>query len=106
MRSIRTTTSIFGLIGFALLVPTAASAQSAAPDDEASVSNEIIVTAQRREERSVDVPITITTVSADQLATANVQALPDIARLTPGLRFDYSSGFFQPTIRGVGTPMV
>jgi iron complex outermembrane recepter protein len=106
MRSIRTTTSVFGLIGFALLAPAAAWAQPAASDDEASVSNDIVVTAQRREERAVDVPITITSVSAEQLATANVQALPDIARLTPGLRFDYSSGFFQPTIRGVGTPMV
>jgi iron complex outermembrane recepter protein len=103
VRSIRTTTSVFGLIGFALLAPTAASAQSVAADEGASVSSEIVVTAQRREERSVDVPISVTTISAAQLATANVQDLSDVSRVTPGLRFDNTGSFAQPTIRGVGT---
>jgi iron complex outermembrane receptor protein len=35
--------------------------------------------------------------------TANVQNLVDIQRLTPALRFDNQSAFFQPTIRGIGT---
>ena len=67
---------------------------------------EIVVTAQRREERSVDVPISITTIGSEQLAAANVDELSDIARVSPGVRFDFSSGFFQPTIRGVGTSNV
>ena len=64
---------------------------------------EFIVTAQRREERAVDVPITISSLSQQELVTANVQTLSDIQRLTPALRFDNQSGFFQPTIRGIGT---
>ncbi|MDB5970391.1 MAG: TonB-dependent receptor [Hydrocarboniphaga sp.] len=64
---------------------------------------EIVVTAQRREEASRDVPITITTLSVDQLATANVTQLSDTAKLTPGLRFDTQGPAMQPTIRGVGT---
>lgn len=103
IQTVRTATSVFGLIGAVALSSMPAFAQA---NDEAAASNEIVVTAQRREERSVDVPITVTSLGADQLETANVQALPDIVKLTPGLRFDYSSGFFQPTIRGVGTPMV
>jgi iron complex outermembrane receptor protein len=49
------------------------------------------------------VPITITTLGTDQLATANVNALSDTAKLTPGLRFDTQGPAMQPTIRGVGT---
>lgn len=66
----------------------------------------VIVTAQRREERSVDVPITVTTLGDAQLATANIEDLSDITKLTPALRFDFSGGFYQPTIRGVTTAVV
>lgn len=65
--------------------------------------SEIVVTAQRRSERDVDVPITITTLDPAQLSAAHVQTLADIAALTPALRFDSQSTFVQPTIRGVGT---
>jgi iron complex outermembrane recepter protein len=71
-------------------------------NDTASYS-EIVVTAQRREERSVDVPITVTTLSAEVLETANARDLADISKVTPGLRFDAASSFVQPTIRGIGT---
>ena len=71
--------------------------------DDASGDGEIIVTAQRRAERQVDVPITVTTLGSEQLETANVEDLSDISRLTPSLRFDYGGAFAQPTIRGIGT---
>ncbi|MFA7602720.1 MAG: TonB-dependent receptor [Novosphingobium sp.] len=100
IHTIRTATSVFGLIGLAAL---ATPAMAQAESDEASVSNEIVVTAQRRAERSVDVPISVTTLAADTLATANVQDLSDISRVTPSLRFDNTGAFAQPTIRGVGT---
>ncbi|HEV7445274.1 MAG TPA: TonB-dependent receptor [Steroidobacteraceae bacterium] len=64
---------------------------------------EVVVTAQRRSELSRDVPISITSLSADALEQSGVQQLGDIAKLTPALRFDASGSFFQPTIRGVGT---
>ena len=71
--------------------------------EAAGANGEIVVTAQRREELSRDVPISITSLSGDQLATANVSQLSDTARLTPGLRFDSQGPAVQPTIRGVGT---
>src|SRR5579864_6676628 len=92
-----------------IIAPTAAEAQSAQSTGAAATGGnptgleEIVVTAQRREERSVDVPITITSLSQQQLRTANVQNLTDIQQLTPALRFDNQSAFFQPTIRGIGT---
>ncbi len=73
---------------------------------QATEGDEIVVTAQRRAERAVDVPIAITTIGSDQLETANVNSLAGIASLTPSLRFDTAAAFSQPTIRGVGTSMV
>jgi len=98
----RTAVSALALSAAATFVPTAALAQTGANANEA----EIVVTAQRREERQVDVPITITNLGPQQLAAANVQSLPDIVKVTPALRFDNAGAFFQPTIRGVGTPVV
>ena len=106
---IRAMTTVFALSGsgclaLAALLPTAAQAQSAATAVQpADAGTEIVVTAQRRNERQVDVPITVTTLGADQLATANVNQLSDTAKLTPGLRFDTQGPAMQPTIRGVGT---
>jgi iron complex outermembrane receptor protein len=97
-------TSVFGLAALLGLVPSAALAQTTGPQNAAvPEEGEIIVTAQRRDERARDVPIAITTVGAAQLETANVNQLSDLPRLTPALRFDSSGTFSQPTIRGVGT---
>ena len=88
------------------IAAVAAPAFAQAADEEAGVNDgDIVVTAQRRSEKSVDVPITITAINASQLETANVQNLSDISKLTPALRFDNAGGWFQPTIRGVGTPV-
>lgn len=86
-----------------LIAPGIAFAQV---EEGSSGNGEIVVTAQRRAERSVDVPITVTTLGADQLATANARDLVDIAKITPSLRFDSAAGFTQPTIRGIGTSVV
>ena len=77
------------------------------PNQAASNSNEgmdeIVVTAQRRSERLTDVPVSITAISSDQLAQADVQTLMDVSKLTPALRFDYVGPNVQPSIRGIGT---
>lgn len=70
---------------------------------EQSPVGEIVVTAQRRSERSLDVPITITTLSDKTLDDAGVRQLSDMAKVVPALRFDKSGVYTQPTIRGVGT---
>ena len=101
MKRIAFSTSTSVLAAMALLAPVSAWAQGAG--EGASSDGEIVVTAQRREEKSVDVPISVASLSADALATASADELVDIAKITPGVRFDFSSGFFQPNIRGVGT---
>ena len=101
-RSFLTTVSLFGLAASAFAMPAIAFAQDAAASEDPS-SGEIVVTAQRRAERSVDVPITVATLSEEALTTANVRELADISDITPGLRFDNAGAFVQPTIRGIGT---
>ncbi len=98
----RASASAWGLLGTICLAPQAAFAQTADAAAE-SDSGEIVITAQRRAEKSVDVPITVTTLGAEALATANVQNLSDISLVTPSLRFDNQAAFAQPTIRGIGT---
>jgi iron complex outermembrane recepter protein len=95
-----------GAAGLLLVVPLGLHAQQQAStpaEAPAGGLEEIVVTAQRRAENAVDVPISITALSQEQLTTANVQSLGDIQKLTPALRFDYQTGFAQPTIRGIGT---
>ncbi len=75
-------------------------------DKPRAAIEEVTVTAQRRSERSLDVPISITALSADQLGKGDVQSLGDIGKLTPGVRFDNLGGNSQPTIRGVGSAVV
>lgn len=101
MKFAGTSASVFGLLGLATLAPAPANAQSG--DQTAADTGVIIVTAQRRAEAQVDVPITITSLSSETLETASVSQLSDIGKITPALRFDFAGGFFQPTVRGIGT---
>ncbi|WP_436054352.1 TonB-dependent receptor [Phenylobacterium sp. LjRoot225] len=78
-------------------------ATTANNEAQSSTIGEIVVTAQRRSEFQRDVPIAITSVTAQQMEAASVKELTDITKLTPALRFDYAGAFIQPTIRGVGT---
>ncbi|MDE8653456.1 TonB-dependent receptor [Novosphingobium album (ex Liu et al. 2023)] len=105
----RTSASAIGIIGLVAFSSVPALAQASADtgaqaaEDTSNDEGLIIVTAQRRSEAQVDVPITITTLNTQQLETANVQQLTDIAKITPALRFDRQSQFVQPSIRGIGT---
>lgn len=95
--------SVVGVAPLLLMTPNLTVAQTAQSDQATGSLQEVVVTAQRREEKQVDVPISIAAISAQQLATANVTDLRDVAQLTPSIRFDNQAGFFQPTIRGIGT---
>jgi iron complex outermembrane receptor protein len=93
------------LAATALSIPfTSATAQQQMADAvEAEDNGEILVTAQRRSERLADVPISITALSEDALASAGVRSTEDLSSVTPGLNFATNGAFAQPTIRGIGT---
>ena len=90
----------FGAPAFAQAPATAGTAPS--PD----AANEIVVTAQRRTERVVDVPISITVANQAQLQRQQVNTLNDLNRIAPSLEIQQAPG--QNTggggsIRGIGT---
>jgi iron complex outermembrane recepter protein len=76
-------------------------AKSAATADQGLP--EIIVTAQRKEERLQDVPISVNVVSGDALATRGVTMTTDLPALIPGLTFGSQGPANVPFLRGIGS---
>lgn len=64
---------------------------------------EIVVTAQKREELLQDVPITINAFSGEKLDAFGVESTADLQKITPGLTYTYAYGYSVIFIRGVGT---
>ncbi|MBB5708176.1 exported protein of unknown function [uncultured Sphingopyxis sp.] len=102
--------SVHAFVWAAAFGTTAAHAQSApaaeVPPAEAvqdAGDGDIIVSAQRREERLQDVPIAISAFSGDALQSAGISSTNDLTQITPSLNFTQSSFSPQPTIRGLGT---
>jgi iron complex outermembrane recepter protein len=96
---------------FALLVTTAAwiaapaFAQEASNMDGAGSADDIVVTAQRREERLQDVPIAVTAFSAANLEARQIRNVVDIMSTVPNLHASNNIGQGSATtvfIRGVG----
>jgi hypothetical protein len=66
---------------------------------------EIIVTAQKREERIQDVPLSISAIGEFELDRRGINDFYDYARLVPGLAFtDQGAGNASFFIRGVSSP--
>ncbi|MBU1757428.1 MAG: TonB-dependent receptor [Alphaproteobacteria bacterium] len=69
-----------------------AAAQPEAPAQEEPVrGNEIIVTAQKIEQRAVDVPITISALSGDRISELGVTDLDELSNYVPGLNIQEQS---------------
>lgn len=65
---------------------------------------EVVVTAQKREERLQDVPVPVTAVSGETLLSTNQLRLQDYYSSVPGLNLSSSDfGWPQLTIRGLST---
>lgn len=96
-----------GVSAAALLsMPAWALAQTApAPEpQEASQLDEIVVTAQRRNENVQDVPVTVTVMSQALIQDARIESVGDIVTRTPGLSFNaFPASEPRLSIRGVGS---
>jgi iron complex outermembrane recepter protein len=93
------------LVSSMLAAPALAQAPAdASPSaEQADTSDEIVVTAQRRDARYVDVPASISVVTGEQLTAGGVSGTRDLQLLTTGLNISQQGTFVQPTIRGIGT---
>ncbi|MFC4311908.1 TonB-dependent receptor [Steroidobacter flavus] len=94
-----------------LLGSTSALAQDAAPQATDQVASggleEIVVTAQKREERLVDVPLSVTAVSAETLASQQINDSASLVRAIPSLSYQQGNGPNNSSfrIRGIGTSL-
>lgn len=86
-----------------LTAPTAWAQDNQTGQDADADSGEIIVTAQRRAERLIDVPISISALSGNALEQAGIRSTEDLTAVIPGLNFATNGAFAQPTVRGIGT---
>lgn len=99
-------THLLGASALALvLIPSShAAAQSAPSVDSASVLDEIIVTAQRREQAAQDVGIALSVLSGESLVQQGITSVNQIQNATPNLEIEpaFGSGAAQFRLRGVG----
>ena len=101
---LRTTVSAAVVGACAFGFAGAASAQDAGQGSPQTI-DDIIVTAQKREQNLQDVPIVVTSLSAETLQDAGVRDIKDLQILTPGMTVTSTSSEASTTarIRGVGT---
>lgn len=103
---------IFLLAGVSVLAAVSAAAPAMADDAApaaaaADTAPEIVVTARKRAESLLDVPVAVTAVSGDTLARRNINSVREAAVLTPGLNISSDgAGRAFVSIRGVGVTLV
>ncbi|MFA7596768.1 MAG: TonB-dependent receptor [Novosphingobium sp.] len=77
-------------------------AQEAKAEDQTGLGD-IVVTATRREARLQDVPVAVTAITGDALASADVSTVRTLTQVVPGFVGSRNMGVFQPVVRGVGS---
>ena len=89
------------MVGAMAVLPSIA--QDTAAVDPAAADEEVVVTAQKRSERILDVPISISNVSKAQLQDQNIVQLSDLGARLPNVLASGSSLFPNFTIRGISS---
>lgn len=64
---------------------------------------EVVVTARKREENIQDIPIAIAAFSAEKLDAAGVESAQGLTKITPGLVFANTFGYYIAFLRGIGS---
>ncbi|KKC23819.1 TonB-dependent receptor [Sphingomonas sp. SRS2] len=105
----RFTTLLVSGCAFAALGASSVYAQTApaAGAEAADGAEEIIVTARKRNETLLDVPVAVTAISGDTLVKRNINSVREAALLSPGLNISSDgAGRAFVSIRGVGVTLV
>jgi len=92
-------------LGTATLIPATTFAQDELKEDKADVLEEVVVTATRREESLMEVPIAVTAISGDVLAEFGMLDITYVEQMTPNTTLKVSRGTnttLTAFIRGVG----
>jgi iron complex outermembrane receptor protein len=85
------------------LIPLSLLASAAAASTQAFQIEEIVVTAEKREQSIQDVPMSVAAISGDDIGIGKVTGMDDIAMKTPGVGFNqFNLGEPRIYIRGIG----
>jgi iron complex outermembrane receptor protein len=91
----------------ALLCAFAAQAQTAVDPNkpaENQTVDKVVITAQKREQAAIDVPASVSTVSAERLQRSGAVRLEDYAAQVPGMSITaLSRGYTSVVLRGIST---
>src|SRR3546814_16881207 len=69
--------------------------------------NEIVVTAQKREEKIIDVPIAMTALSSAALDDHKIEGGAELLRAVPNMSFSKANfSMYNISIRGIGTKAI
>ena len=98
IESIGVITSVALAVQLACL-PTTASAQGTDSADS-MVLDEILVTAQKREQNIQDVPLSVTAISGDLLNGGGVLDISRLKLLVPGMNFGQTGAYAHIAVRG------
>ncbi len=101
LRSVVSTGALIIACGSHIAFAQTPAAQVAEPGR--SPDADIIVTAQRREQRLQDVPVSISVVSGDALESGNVRTLQDLSNRLPNVRVAAGQSAESINIRGIGS---
>jgi iron complex outermembrane receptor protein len=92
------------LLAMACSMPFEATGQQQAPGEKAPQLQEVVVTAQKRSENLMDVPVPVSVINAQSLIDTNQLKLQDYYTQVPGLNVTPSQfGAPQVSIRGLST---
>jgi len=86
------TSSVTSVLATSLIAPSTALAQQ---DASVATLDEIVVTAQRREENQQDVPIAVTTATAKFLDENDVRTIEDLNGAIPGFVTTNTVGYWR-----------
>jgi iron complex outermembrane recepter protein len=83
--------------------PSHASAAAEAVSGDSVQLEEVIVSARKRDERLIDIPESISVISADDLLKKGIQSVEDVGRQTPNLQLNMRQDLTtNVVIRGIG----
>lgn len=107
MNKLREPRAAYYALMLAGVLAPASVAQAQAPQQVAppAASDEVVVTAQRRAQSILDVPVAVSAYDGEQLQQAQVQNLQDLQQIAPSLTVNFSNGSSTSSfiLRGIGT---
>ncbi|MET0988463.1 MAG: TonB-dependent receptor [Steroidobacteraceae bacterium] len=89
----------------ALAAAPAYSADTSTGDADRNQLEEIVVTAQKREQNVQETPLSITAVTGDALEKIGVTTVQELNRVDPALQIGQATGTVTTFIRGIGNPV-